>query len=163
MTAVGDDAPDFTGSIVRDGIEPFRLTDHLGGEPVVLAFFPAAFSNTCTDEMEAFRDEFDHGDCTLFGVSTDLPHALAAYRTQYELPFALVADPGHRAIEAYDVVESFDDYGVDTVAQRAVFVIDADGAVTYRWLAEHAGREPDYDSLADAVAAAAAERGTTDA
>lgn len=155
MTDVGDDAPDFSGSLVNGDIEPFELAEHLEDGPVVLAFFPAAFSNTCTDEMEAFRDEFDRDDCTLFGVSTDLPHALAAYRTQYELPFALVADPDHRAIEAYDVVESFEHYGVDTVAQRAVFVID-DGVVTYRWLAEHAGQEPDYDALAEAVAEAAA-------
>jgi peroxiredoxin len=156
MTAVGDDAPDFTASIVDDEMEPFRLADHLGDGPVVLAFFPAAFSNTCTDEMEAFRDEFDRDGCTLFGVSTDLPHALSAYRSQYDLPFALVADTEHRGIEAYDVIESFDRYGVDTVAQRAVFVIDADGVVTYRWLAENAGQEPDYDAVAAAVAEASA-------
>ncbi|MFO8115905.1 MAG: redoxin domain-containing protein [Halorubrum sp.] len=156
MTAVGDDTPDFTGSHVDDDIEPFRLADHLGDGPVVLAFFPAAFSNTCTDEMEALRDEFDRDGCTLFGVSTDLPHALAAYRTQYDLPFALVGDPDHRAIEAYDVIEDFEHYGVETVARRAVFVIDADGVVTYRWLAAHAGQEPDYDALAEAVAEAAA-------
>ena len=156
MTAVGDDAPEFTASIVDDEMEPFRLADHLGDGPVVLAFFPAAFSNTCTDEMEAFRDEFDRDGCTLFGVSTDLPHALSAYRSQYDLPFALVADTEHRGIEAYDVIESFDRYGVDTVAQRAVFVIDADGVVTYRWLAENAGQEPDYDAVAAAVAEASA-------
>ena len=156
MTTVGDDAPDFTASLVDGDIEPFRLDDRLGDEPVVLAFFPAAFSNTCTDEMEALRDEFDRDDCTLFGVSTDLPHALAAYRTQYELPFGLVGDPDHRAIEAYDVIEDFEHYGVETVAQRAVFVIDGDGVVTYRWLAEHSGQEPEYDALADAVAEAAA-------
>jgi peroxiredoxin len=155
MTDVGDDAPTFTASLVTDEIESFDLSDRLGEEPVVLAFFPAAFSNTCTDEMEALRDEFDRSDCALFGVSTDLPHALVAYRTQYELPFALVADPDHRAIEAYDVIEDFDGYGVDTVAQRAVFVIDADGVVTYRWLAENPGQEPDYDALAAAVAEAA--------
>ena len=154
MTAVGDDAPTFTASLVTDEIEPFDLADHLGGEPVVLAFFPAAFSNTCTDAMEALRDGFDRTGCTLFGVSTDLPHALADYRSEYDLPFALVADPAHRAIEAYDVVESFDHYGVDTVARRAVFVIDADGVVTYRWLADNAGQEPDYDALAAAVEAA---------
>jgi len=156
MTTVGDDAPDFTASLVDGDIESFRLSDRLGDEPVVLAFFPAAFSNTCTDEMEALRDSFDRDDCTLLGVSTDLPHALAAYRAQYELPFALVGDPDHRAIEAYDVIESFDRYGVDTVAQRAVFVIDGDAVVTYRWLAEHAGQEPDYDALDEAVAEAAA-------
>lgn len=151
MIDVGDDAPNVTASLVDDDIQPFELADHLGDEPVVLAFFPAAFSNTCTDEMEALRDEFDRDDCTLFGVSTDLPHALAAYRSQYDLPFALVADPDHRAIEAFDVIEAFDHYGVDTVAQRAVFVLDADGVVTYRWLADNAGQEPDYDALAAAV------------
>ena len=154
MVTVGDDAPIFTGSLADGDIEPFDLDDYLGAEPIVLAFFPAAFSNTCTDEMEALRDEFDQSGCTLFGVSTDLPHALAEYQTQYDLPFALVGDPDHRAIEAYDVIESFDHDGVDTVAQRAVFVIDAAGVVTYRWLAEHSGQEPDYDALADAVDAA---------
>jgi len=151
MTDVGDDAPDFSGSIVNDGIEPFRLRDRLGDEPVVLAFFPAAFSNTCTDEMAALRDGFDRDDCTLFGVSTDLPHALAAYRAQYDLPFALVADPDHHAIEAYDVIEEFEHYGVETVARRAVFVVDTAGTVTYRWLAENAGQEPDYDAVEEAV------------
>jgi len=73
MTDVGDDAPTFTASLVTDEIEPFDLSDRLGDEPVVLAFFPAAFSNTCTDEMEALRDGFERDDCTLFGVSTDLP------------------------------------------------------------------------------------------
>ena len=156
MPTVGDDAPDFTGSLVDGDIARFELSDHLGEEPVVLAFFPAAFSNTCTDEMEALRDEFDRDDCTLFGVSTDLPHALGAYRAQYDLPFALVGDSDHHAIEAYDVIEDFEHYGVETVAQRAVFVIDADGTVTYRWLADNAGQEPDYDALAEAVADAEA-------
>ena len=44
MPDVGDDAPDFSGSIVDSDIAPFELSDHLGEEPVVLAFFPAAFS-----------------------------------------------------------------------------------------------------------------------
>lgn len=152
MPRVGDTAPTFTASLVNGDIEPFDLAEHFGDEPVVLAFFPAAFSNTCTDEMAALRDEFDRDGAALFGVSTDLPHALAAYRAQYDLPFALVGDPDHRAIEAYDVIEDFEHYGVETVAQRAVFVIDADGVVTYRWLANTAGQEPDYDALAEAVA-----------
>ena len=151
MPGIGDDAPDFGGSIVDGDIAPFELSEHLGDEPVVLAFFPAAFSNTCTDEMEALRDGFDRDDCTLFGVSTDLPHALTAYRAQYDLPFALVADPDHHAIEAYDVIEEFEHYGVETVARRAVFVVDTAGTVTYRWLAENAGQEPDYDAVEEAV------------
>ena len=158
MIDIGDDAPLFAATLVTDDIEPFTLRDHLGDGPVVLAFFPAAFSRTCTDEMRTLRDDLDEfpANTTIFGISTDLPHALNAYREEYDLPFGLVADPDHDAIEAYDVVESFDRYGVDTVAQRAVFVIGADGTVTYRWLADNAGREPDYDALTEAVTDAAA-------
>lgn len=158
MVEVGDDAPDFSASLVTGEITPFRLSDRLGSGPVVLAFFPAAFSSTCTDEMRTLRDGIgDLGDdTTVLGISTDLPHALQAYREEYDLPFALVADPDHHAVEAYDVSAAFERYGVDVVARRAVFVIDADGTVTYRWLAEHAGREPDYGALVDAIPGSAA-------
>jgi len=158
MADIGDDAPDFTASIVDDDIEPFRLSERLGENVLVLAFFPAAFSTTCTDEMCALRDEFDRFETVggdVLGISTDLPHALAAYREEYGIPFALVADSDHHAVEAYDVVESFGHYGVETVARRAVFVVDCDGVVTYRWLADTPGQEPDYDAVAQAVAAAA--------
>lgn len=158
MVEVGDDAPDFTASLAHDDIEPIRLSDRVGNGPIVLAFFPAAFSNTCTTEMCTFRDDlerFADVGATVFGISTDLPHAQEAYRQEYDLPFGLIADTGHEAIEAYDVIDSFDHYGVDTVAQRAVFVVDSDGAVTYRWLADSPGQEPPYDDVADAVAGTA--------
>ncbi|WP_430505050.1 redoxin domain-containing protein [Haloparvum sp. PAK95] len=155
MVATGDDAPTFTAAVANGDIERFDLAEHLGDGPVVLAFYPAAFSNTCTDEMCTFRDELDRfADVggQVFGISTDLPHAQQAYRQQYDLPFPLVADPDHNAIEAYDVISDFADRGVEVVAQRSVFVVDSDGIVTYRWLAEHPGKEPDYDAVADAVA-----------
>lgn len=158
MAAVGDDAPTFTASLVTDDIVPFDLADQIGDEPVVLAFFPAAFSNTCTAEMETLRDRFDRDNCTLFGVSTDLPHALATYRRQYELPFGLVADPDNRGVTAYGVADdSFEGYGVDTVAKRAVFVISSDGVVTYRWLADSPKAEPPYDTLSEVVTTADSE------
>ncbi len=159
MVDVGDTAPDFAASLAHDGIEPFRLADHLGDGPVVLAFFPAAFSGTCTEEFCTFRDDlarFEAVGATVFGVSTDLPHALETFRSNHDLPFGLVGDPGKDAIEAYDVVDdSFERYGVEAVARRAVFVIDAEGVVRYRWLAEHPGKQPDYDAVAEAVAESA--------
>jgi len=157
MVETGDDAPNFTAAVANGDIERFELADHVGERPVVLAFFPAAFSNTCTDEMCTFRDRLDRfADVggRVYGISTDLPHAQAAYREEHDLPFPLVADSDHNAVEAYDVVSDFADLGVEVVARRAVFVVDSDGVVTYRWLAEHAGKEPDYDEVADAVAAA---------
>lgn len=158
MVDVGDDAPDFEASLAYDGIEPFQFSEFVGDGPIVLAFFPAAFSNTCTTEMCTFRDDLDRFadvGADVFGVSTDLPHAQEAYRQEYDLPFGLVADTSHEAIRAYDVIDSFDHYGVETVAHRAVFVVDSEGTVTYRWLADGSGQEPEYDDVADAVADAA--------
>ena len=156
MVDVGDDAPRFTASLAHDGIEPFDLESHLGDGPIVLAFYPAAFSNTCTTEVCTLRDglgRFEDVDATVFGVSTDLPHAQDVFRAKHDLPFGLIADPDHHAIEAYDVVDdAFEPRGVEVVARRAVFVIDSDGVIRYRWLAEHPGKEPDYDAVVEAVA-----------
>jgi|APHM01.1.fsa_nt_gi Peroxiredoxin len=157
MVEPGGQAPEFAATVVDTEISPFEMSDVLGDGPLVLAFFPAAFSDTCTDELSAFRNDIDQfGDlgATVIGASTDLPHALREYRSQYDLPFDLISDPDHAAIKAYDVVDSGfrDRYGVRTVAQRAVFVIDAGQTIRYRWLADHPGQEPPYDAVAQAVA-----------
>lgn len=158
MVDTGDTTPDFTASLAHGEIEPIQFSNYVGEGPIVLAFFPAAFSNTCTTEMCTFRDDLDRFvdvGATVLGISTDLPHAQEAYRQEYDLPFGLVADTNHDAIQAYDVIDSFDHYGVETVAQRAVFVVDSNGTVTYRWLADGSGQEPPYNEVADAVADAA--------
>jgi len=57
VPALGDDAPRFTAPVADDdGISPRSLSDYLGDTPTVLAFYPAAFSNTCTTEFCTFRD-----------------------------------------------------------------------------------------------------------
>ena len=49
----------------------------------------------------------------------------------------------------------FEQFGIRDLAKRAVFVVDADGTVTYAWIADDAGNEPDYDEVIEAVAEAA--------
>ena len=158
MVSVGDTAPDIVGSLADGGLSKFTLEDHLGDGPVVLAFFPAAFSSTCTDEFCRFRDDvstFAELNATVFGVSTDLPFALNAFREEHALPFGLVSDTDATAVEAYGVRGSFDDIGLSTVAQRAVFVLDEDGTITYTWIADDSGFEPPYREVENAVAATA--------
>lgn len=153
---VGDDAPDFTAPFADDSIERSSLADHLDG-PVVLAFFPAAFSGTCSAEFCAFRDrigEFTDVDATVLGVSTDLPWALRAFRERESLPFGLVSDNDAAICEDYGVRTDYERLDIPAVARRAVFVVDADRTVTYRWLAPTPGDEPDYDAVRDAVDAA---------
>ncbi|GAB7093392.1 peroxiredoxin [Halolamina litorea] len=158
--AVGDDAPPFTAPVAdADGIDPHPLEDYLTDTPTVLAFYPAAFSNTCTTEFCTFRDRLGplaNGDATVLGVSTDLPWALAAFREEESLPFALVADNDATICTDYGVRTHFERLGIDDVARRSVFVLDAEGTITYRWLADDSGQEPDYEAVDAAVADAAA-------
>lgn len=156
--SVGDAAPGFTAPLAQDGIESTTLSAQLDDAPVVLAFFPAAFSGTCTAELCTFRDRlaaFEDVGGTVLGVSTDLPWALAEFREQESLPFGLVADNDAAICEAYGVKTDFERLGISDVAQRSVFVVDEGGTVTYRWLAPTPGDEPEYDEVTDAVADAA--------
>lgn len=154
MVSVGDTAPDFSGSLADGDLSAFTLSDQIEDGPIVLAFFPAAFSSTCTDEFCHFRDNlsmFSSVDATVLGISTDLPFALEEFRTDLELPFGLVSDTDGDAVAAYGVRTAFQEIGVPTVAQRAVFVIDEHGTITYAWVADDTGMEPPYDDVASAV------------
>ena len=158
VPTVGTDAPAFTAPVAdKDGITPRDLDAYLDDTPTVLAFFPAAFSSTCTTEFCTFRDSLGPlatDEATVLGISTDLPWALAEFRAAESLPFPLVADNDGSICRAYGVRSVYERLGIDGVAQRSVFVLDADGTVTYRWVAESPGTEPDYEAVADAVEAA---------
>ena len=153
--AVGDDAPTFTLPTAGDeGIDPRPLGDHIADGPAVLAFFPGAFSGTCTAEFSTFRDRLlplAGGSGTVLGISTDLPWALATFREQESLPFPLAADNDAAVCEAYGVDTRYERWDIDAVTRRAVFVVDEAGVVTYRWLADDPGQEPPYDEVAAAV------------
>lgn len=149
MVDTGDAAPDFTVPLANGDVETFTLSERLDEAPLVLAFFPAAFTNTCTSEMCAFRDrlsEFEDVDATVYGVSVDLPYTLNEFRRQNDLNFGLLSDERRELIGAYGVASSFDPEAI-RVARRAVFVVDGDGTVTYRWLADNPKQEPDYDTV----------------
>ena len=156
MVTVGDTAPEFIAPLVDDDTEATSLVDHLGDGPVVLAFFPAAFSSTCTDEFCTFQDElatFNELDATVFGISTDTSYALERFRAENDLTFGLISDNNGAIIEAYDVVDDFEHIAMWEVAQRAVFVVDSEGIVQYAWRADNPGQEPDYEAVVEAVEA----------
>lgn len=162
---VGDPAPDFTvplaGGEAYNDVELFTLSDALGDGPIVLAFFPAAFTSGCTAELCTFRDElasFNELDARVYAISTDLPFAQNVFADQHDLNFPLLSDYRNEVIRDYGVVlEGM--YGVIDAAERAVFVLDSEGTVTYRWVRE--GDNPDFGELVAEVrgaVAAAADR-----
>jgi len=153
--SAGEEAPAFTATYKGSDHETFDLADHLGDGPVVLAFFPGAFTPPCSNEMVALQeryDDFADAGAALFGVSADSAFSLGAFADEYDLGFDLVSDMGGDAIEAYGLSMDIADLGLYGIANRAVFVLDDDGTVTYSWVAEDPTNEPDYEELLSAVA-----------
>ena len=160
MLDVGDRAPDFTitmaGGKAYNDLEDFELSAALEDGPVVLAFYPAAFTSGCTDEMCAFRDampNFEDLDAQVFGVSVDLPFAQNIWIRQEGLNFPMLSDWEHDLIHTYDVARD-DLYDRIEAAQRSIYVIDTDGRITYTWKRE--GDNPDFGELVAEVEAAVA-------
>jgi peroxiredoxin len=152
---VGMKAPEFT--LPNQDREAVTLSATLAKGPVVLAFFPAAFSGVCQKELCAFRDGLLGGLANLpkaqvFGVSVDTFFALKAFATEQKLTFPLLSDFNKDTIRAYGVYNP-DMVGLKGVAKRSVFVISADGVIRYKEVLEDARNEPDYQKLDAALAA----------
>jgi glutaredoxin-dependent peroxiredoxin len=148
---VGSKAPNFT--LVNGERETVKLSDQIGSGNIVLAFFPGAFSGTCTKEMCAFRDSMSQLkdlNAKVLGISTDTFFTLKAWGDQQKLGFPLLSDYNKEAIQAYGVVNP-DMIGLKNIAKRAVFVIDKGGIIRYREVLEDARNEPDYEKLRQAL------------
>ena len=149
---VGSKAPDFT--LMNQDRQPVTLSEALKSGPVVLAFFPAAFSSVCQSEMCTFRDSMaalGAGKGQVLGVSTDTFFALKAWADQQRFGFPLLSDYNKEAIAAYGVVNP-DMIGLKNIAKRAVFVIGADAVVKHKEVLEDARNEPDYAAVQGALA-----------
>jgi len=152
---VGAKAPDFT--LTNQDRQPVTLSAELARGPVVLAFFPAAFSGVCEKELCTFRDGLlgslsNLAKAQVFGISVDTFFALKAFATQQRLTFPLLSDFNKDVIQAYGVFNP-DMIGLKGIAKRAVFVIGTDGVVRHREVLEDARNEPDYQRLNAALAA----------
>ena len=157
MVSEGDDAPEFTNKVANGEVEEFSLSDAVGDGPVLLAFFPGAFTPPCSNEMSALEehaDEFEDAGASVYGLSADSPFSLNAFREEYDLSFPLVSDMSRETIQSYDLETDIEDLGLHGVANRAVYVLDDEGTVTYAWEADSPENEPDYDELVEAVESA---------
>jgi glutaredoxin-dependent peroxiredoxin len=149
----GSAAPDFT--LMDQDRNPVTLSKVLAQGPVVLAFFPAAFSSVCQQELCTFRDSMAAlGDAKaqVLGISTDTFFALKAWADQQRFNFPLLSDYNKQVIRAYDVVNP-DMIGLKDIAKRSVFVLDGKGIVRHREVLDDARNEPDYAKVHAALAA----------
>ena len=148
MTSVGNAAPDFT--LKNTNKDDVSLSDY-AGKTVVLAFYPGAFTGVCDKEMCAFQDnmsKLNDANAVDLGISVDSPWANAEFARKYELEFTLLSDVDRNVVKMYDATFT----GLGGIegyvsANRVVIVIDKEGVVQHRWVAENPGVEPDYDAV----------------
>jgi thioredoxin-dependent peroxiredoxin len=128
MIAVGEKAPEFTGTLSGGG--QLRLRDFSGRQHVVLYFFPKDFTPGCTKEACSFRDHRAEAaalDAEIVGVSFDTAEKHAAFAERYKLPFPLVSDADGAIAGAYGVAR----FGGWLPTKRVTFVIDKGGVVRH--------------------------------
>ena len=151
---VGQAAPGFT---LYDSDRKARSLSEFSGQNVVLAFYPGAFTGVCTTEMCTFRDrldQFNSLNAQVLGISVDGAFAQKVFSDQNNLNFPLLSDFARQVVNQYDVaLPNFAGMEGYVAAQRAVFVVDREGVVRYKWVGPNPGVEPDYDEVRQAVAA----------
>ncbi|MBL0386431.1 thioredoxin-dependent thiol peroxidase [Tumebacillus sp. ITR2] len=127
---VGTQAPDFT--LPASTGENLTLSD-LRGKNVVLYFYPKDDTPGCTTQACGFRDlhaAFGDLNTVILGVSPDPVKKHEKFISKYELPFILLADEEHTALEAYGVWKEKNMYGKKYMGvERTTFLIDKDGNI----------------------------------
>lgn len=150
---VGQKAPNFT--LVDTGKKPVSLAD-FAGRKVVLVFYPGAFTGVCEKELCTFRDSmsvFNGINAQVLGVSVDSPFANKGFSEKNNFTFPLLSDYAKQVSAQYcGLVNNFAGLAGLTVSNRAVYIIDAQGTITYAWVGENPGVEPPYDEVIKAVA-----------
>ncbi|MGY1631948.1 peroxiredoxin [Geodermatophilus sp. SYSU D01186] len=126
--SVGDVAPEFS---LPDQDKQVVSLSELRGTPVLLVFYPFAFSGICTGELCQLRDElttYTDAGVTVLAISTDPVFSLKAFKAQENLDFPLLSDfwPHGEVAQAYGV---FNDKA--GMAVRGTFLVDAEGKIAF--------------------------------
>lgn len=152
MALIGKTAPDFT---LFDAARNEVQLASLRGQKVILAFFPAAFTGVCQKELCTFQDslsELNDANATVLGISVDAPFANGAFANANNVTFPILSDYQREAVTSFGVtLANFAGMPGYTASQRAVFIVDENGTVTYEWIAENPGIEPDYEAVKAAL------------
>jgi peroxiredoxin Q/BCP len=130
LPAVGQIAPDFTlpsqdGSQIS--LASFR------GKWVVLYFYPKDMTSGCTIEAHNFQRDlplYEKQNAVILGVSVDTPDSHRQFCTKEGLTFRLLADPEHKAVDAYGSLGNFAGF---KIANRNTFLIDPAGKIAKIW------------------------------
>jgi peroxiredoxin len=147
ILSAGTPAPDFTLHVTPDQMLSLK---ELRGRPVILAFYPADWSPVCGDQMALYNEilpEFHRFNAELMGISVDGVWCHAAFSRDRKLHFPLLAD-----FEPKGAVSKL--YGAfrdgEGVSERALFVIDKRGTITWSYISPIAVN-PGADGILEAL------------
>ena len=122
----GDRAPEFSAQ--ASDRATYRLADFLGRKPVVIAWFPKAFTTGCTAEcrsLAAYGAAFADANVQCFAASCDTPEVNAEFAAALGLTYPILSDPDRTMARAYGVL------GASGFASRWTFHIRADGRIVH--------------------------------
>ncbi len=126
LIPIGEAAPDFTAALSDGG--SFRLASIYGQKCLVLVFYPGDNTPTCTAQLCAMRDEWEHlqaRDTFVYGVNPAGAAKHAAFAAHNRFPFPLIADAGGKIAAAYGCRMIFG------LIRRTVYIIDKQGRIAY--------------------------------
>ena len=150
--AAGERAPDFT--LPSTSGEQVTLRDFRGERAVLLAFFPLAFTSTCTTEMCAFSEDFDQFEgsgVAILPISVDSIPTLKEFKAKYSIHADLLSDFKRDVSRAYGVL--IEDRFFST---RAYFLIDREGTVRWTHIEENPSNRRENSEILAHIAELAA-------
>jgi len=122
---IGDQAPNFT--LPNTDGDTITLYDYLGVKPVVIFFYPKAFSPACTMEVCSFRDQyadFVELGAEVIGISSDGEGTQQQFAKTFKVPFPILSDRGGKVRKAWDVPKT-----MGVLDGRVTYILDKDGVV----------------------------------
>ncbi len=151
---IGTIAPNFTlKTKTADGLVDVSLSHSAGKNPVVLLFFPFAFTGVCTDEACLVRDDlssYEKLNAKVYGISVDSPFSQEVMAQKENLNFPLLSDFNKEVSKLYGVL--YEDFiGYAGVSKRSAFVISTDGKILFSFSSDDPKQLPDFESIKDAL------------
>jgi peroxiredoxin len=132
---IGDRAPDFsTEAALAGSVYKYSLAESLKKGPVIIYFFPAAYSEGCSVEAHYFAEsvaQFNALGATVVGVSGDDIETLSKFSVQAcQSRFPVASDRTQAVMKSFDaVMQTRPEY-----ANRISYVIAPDGAIVYHYM-----------------------------
>jgi peroxiredoxin len=144
----GDRAPDFTAKSTSG--QQVTLSAFEGKKNVLLAFFPLAFTGTCSIELKCFTEDFDQfasRDVEILPISVDSTDSLKEFRNKLGMKTELLSDFKREISRAYGVLNDEKFY-----SNRAYFLIDKSGVVRWAHVEEHGGMRRENSEILAKIA-----------